>query len=127
MGYEIRILKEVTMFTYKKLEDACLMMLTRDVELAGYSKMKEENYKEDGSLKEDKDLRLNYDGEVIRIFDDGVQLFGVHNGWVFSYWTWFKKDKNMKRYVKSEVRRIVEAYNTQVKDDNKHIKEKYQK
>lgn len=113
------------MINYHKLEKAVIMMLDRDIELAGYSKMSIEQLNEDGTIKEDTNLRLNYYGRVIRIYDDSIFVFAFNNGWIFSYQNWFKKDKSMKKFVKSELKRIQKAYDEQVEIDDLHLKNKY--
>lgn len=115
------------MLNYHKLEQAVIMMLNRDVELAGYSRMSIDQFNEDGTIKEDTNLRLNYDGRVVRIYDDSIFVFGFNNGWIFSYKTWFKKDREMKKFVKDELKRIQVAYDEQVNIDDLHLKNKYNK
>ena len=110
---------------YRKLEKACDMMLSRDIKLYKYSRIPNSDYNEEGELKEDNDVRINYDGKVVRAFIDGIFVFGVHNGLILSYPTWFKKDKGMKRYVLSEFSEINKAYDLQVQKDNEHLRSKY--
>lgn len=115
------------MINYHKLEKAVTMILDRNIELAGYSKVSITQYDEDGNIKEDTNLRLNYDNRVVRIYDDSIFVFAFNNGWIFSYRNWFKKDKGVKKFVKSELKRIQRAYDEQVKVDNLHLKNKYSK
>lgn len=115
------------MINYRKLEKAVIMILDRNIELAGYSKMSIDQFNEDGTIKEDTNLRLNYDGEVTRVYDDGIFVFAFNNGWIFSYRNWFKKDKGIKKFVKSELERIQKAYDERVKIDDLHLKNKYNK
>lgn len=112
---------------YKKLEDAVNMLLAdnRDLDFNGYSKICKGKYNEDGKLEKDNDLRLNYDGEVVRIFIDSIFVFGVNNGWVFSYPTFFDRNKNMKKYVKDEINKIVDGYKKQLLLDKQHIKNRF--
>lgn len=112
---------------YKQLEKACNMLLVdgRDLDFGGYSKTLKNQYDEDGRIKEDQDMRLNYDGEVVRVFIDGIFVFGVNNGWLFSYPLYKIKGKNTKEYIHKEFDKIIAGYKKQLTDDKEYIKDKF--
>lgn len=115
------------MFKYKKLEKAVIMLVSdnRSLNFNGYSRIGKSKFDENGNVKEDTEVRLNYDGEVVRIYIDSIFVFAVNNGWIFSYKTFLIKDKNMKVYVKKEIDKIISGYVDQVKQDKEYIIAKF--
>lgn len=112
---------------FKKLEKASSMILdkNRNVVLAGYSRVPVSNYDENGVLIDNKDLKFNYTDGVIRIYDDGIFVFGFNNGWVFTYKKWFTKNKAQRYHILSEIEKINRAYERQLLLDELHLSSKY--
>jgi hypothetical protein len=112
---------------FKKFEKASSMILdkNRNVVLAGYSRVPVSSYDENGVLIDNKDLKFNYTDGVIRVYDDGIFVFGLKNGWLFCYKTWGTKNKAQRHYILSEIEKINRAYERQVLLDELHLSSKY--